>query len=69
MKTAIDISYGKGHLAVRLPEHARPTMVRKPVLPKIADPRGAIRRVLDEPLSAAPASSLARRRGVAVRVS
>jgi len=62
MKTAIDISYGKGHLAVRLPEHARPTMVRKPVLPKIADPRGAIRRVLDEPLSAAPVKTLAKGR-------
>jgi nickel-dependent lactate racemase len=62
MKKAIDISYGKGHLPVTLPEAARSTIVRKPVLPKIADPHGAIRQALDEPLGARPLRLLAQGR-------
>jgi nickel-dependent lactate racemase len=56
---AIDISYGKGHLSVRLPDEAGATIVRKPILPKIADPRGAIRQALDQPLGARPLRQLA----------
>ena len=60
--SAIDISYGKGSLPVRLPSQARPTIIRKPHLPKIADPRAAIRQALDHPMGARPFKELARGR-------
>jgi len=58
----IDISYGKGHLPVHLPNEARATIIRKPALPKIADPRAAIRQVLDQPLGARSLRTLAQGR-------
>jgi len=56
----INISYGKGHLPVRLPGKVRSTIVRKPALPKIADPSAAIRQALDQPIGARPFKILAR---------
>src|SRR5271154_6497432 len=58
----IDISYGKGHLPVRLPEQARSTLVRKKALPKIADQPAAIRQALDQPIGARPLRLLAQGR-------
>jgi nickel-dependent lactate racemase len=58
--SSIDISYGKTGLQVRLPDRARTTIIRKPHLPKLPDPAGAIRRALDEPIGALPLPSLAR---------
>jgi len=60
--SAIDISYGKGSLPVRLPGGARPTIVRKPHMPKIRDPHAAIREALDHPIDARPFKELARGR-------
>ncbi len=60
--SAIDISYGKGSLPVRLPSQARPTIIRKPHLPKIGDPRAAIRQALDHPMGARPFKVLAQGR-------
>ena len=53
------ISYGKGHLNLKLPADAQPTVIRKPPLPKIANPHGAIRRALDQPIGAPPFKELA----------
>ncbi len=58
----IDISYGKGHLPVHLPREARSTIIRKTALPKIADPRAAIRHVLDQPLGVPSLRTLAQGR-------
>src|SRR5271156_3555119 len=60
MKQNVGLSYGKGHLNVRLPDDARATVIRKAPLPKIADPRDAIRHALDFPIGAAPLKALAR---------
>ncbi len=60
MKEAIGLSYGKGHLPVHLPGDARATIIRKTPLPKIADPRDAVRHALDRPIGAAPLKTLAR---------
>jgi hypothetical protein len=43
----VGLSYGKGHLPVRLPGEARATIIRKTPLPKIADPR-ELNIVIDE---------------------
>lgn len=58
----IAISYGRGHLPLRLPRQAEPTLIRKQALPKLADPRRAIADALEEPVSAAPLSVLAQNR-------
>ena len=63
MKPAtIDISYGKGHLSVQLPDGARPSIIRKTSLPKIADSQAAIRHALDHPIDARPLKALAQGR-------
>ncbi|MDB5524324.1 MAG: hypothetical protein JWM58_2087 [Rhizobium sp.] len=61
----IHISYGRGHLPLELPGEARPTLIRKQQLPKIADPRAAISHVLAKPINAAPLSELAKGRNSA----
>ncbi len=58
----IDLSFGKGHLPVHLPTEARATLIRKHPLPKIADPRAAIRRALDHPVQSRPLRVLAQGR-------
>jgi nickel-dependent lactate racemase len=60
MSESVGLSYGKGHLPVRLPSDARATVIRKTSLPKIADSRAAIRLALDQPIGAASLKSLAR---------
>jgi nickel-dependent lactate racemase len=62
ISSTIDISFGKGHLPVRLPADARSTVIRKTPLPKIADPRAAVRQALDHPMGAAPFKTLAQGR-------
>jgi nickel-dependent lactate racemase len=57
--TRIDIAFGRGHLTVTLPPEAEPCIIRKPDLPKLADPRAAIRGALDQPIDAAPLGRLA----------
>ena len=46
----IVISYGRGHIPIRLPTGARPTIVRKKPLPKLADPGAAITAALNAPV-------------------
>ena len=60
MSEPVGLSYGKGHLPVRLPDRARATVIRKTPLPKIIDPREAVRHALDFPTASAPLEALAR---------
>jgi nickel-dependent lactate racemase len=60
MSEPVGLSYGKGHLPVRLPDGARATVIRKTPLPKIPDPRDAVRHALDFPIGATPLKALAR---------
>jgi len=61
----IQISYGRGHLPLELPKEARPTLIRKQPLPKLADPNAAIADALARPIGAASLSELAKGRNSA----
>jgi nickel-dependent lactate racemase len=56
------IAYGRGSIRLDLPQGAQPTVVRKPVLPKLADQHAAILDAFDHPIGAPPLSELARGR-------
>ena len=56
----IAIAYGRGHLPLRLPEHATATIIRKRALAKLPDSRAAIAAALERPIAAAPLQVLAR---------
>jgi nickel-dependent lactate racemase len=56
----VDIAFGRGHLPVRLPPGAQPTVIRKRPLPKLPDQHAAVRDALAAPVGAAPLSELAR---------
>jgi nickel-dependent lactate racemase len=60
MPDTIDIAFGRGHLPVRLPDGAQPTVIRKRPLPKLPDQPAAIRAALEHPVNAAPLRALAR---------
>ena len=62
MQDAVDIAYGRGHLKVSLQEGIKPTIIRKPSLPKLADQKAAIDEALAHPIDAAPLSKLAQGR-------
>ncbi|BCP55231.1 hypothetical protein K32_38480 [Kaistia sp. 32K] len=56
---SIAISYGRGHLSVRLPPDAVATLVRKGQLPKLADPAAALEAAFAAPVAAPPLAELA----------
>lgn len=58
----VELAYGRTGLRVTLPSGARPTTIRKRPLPKLADPRGAVRAALERPVGAPPYAELARGR-------
>ena len=62
MSGSVDIAYGRGHLKVRLQQDVAPTIIRKVVLPKLADQQGAIAAALASPVDAAPLAQLAKGR-------
>lgn len=62
MSKMIEIAYGRGQLRVALPEAAEPTVIRKVVLEKLADPAGAVRAALAAPVGAVPYAELAKGR-------
>jgi nickel-dependent lactate racemase len=62
MNNAVDIAYGRGHLKVSLHEGIKPTIIRKPNLPKLADQKAAIDEALAKPINAAPLAKLAQGR-------
>ena len=58
--TTVNIAFGRGHLAVRLPDGAQTTVIRKRALPKLPDQHAAIRDALANPVHAPPLRDLAR---------
>ena len=54
------LAFGQGQKPVRLPPGAEPHVIRKRPLPKVADPRAAVRAALDGPIGAPPLAELAR---------
>ena len=61
----VHLRYGQAGLDVRLPAQARPTLIGKRHLPKLADPHAAVREALAKPIDAPPLAELARGRGSA----
>src|SRR5205814_9438715 len=57
-----NLLYGKTGMDIRLPARARPTVIGKRPLPKIADPRAAVKEALAHPIGALPFETLARGR-------
>jgi len=62
MSNSVDIAYGRGHLKVHLSDGVHATVIRKVVLPKIADQKRAINEALAAPVGAAPLAELAKGR-------
>jgi nickel-dependent lactate racemase len=58
----LSVLFGKGHLPLSLPGQARAHIIRKAALPKLPDPRAAVRQALDQPIGARPFRSLAQNR-------
>ena len=58
----LTLAYGQGHVPIALPPGAEPHVIRKRPLPKLSDPRGAVRAALDAPIGAPPLGALARGR-------
>ena len=56
----VAISYGRGHLPLRLPAHADVTTIRKRLLPKLPDQARAVREALASPIGSPPLEVLAR---------
>ena len=62
MGHTVHLRYGQTGLDVRLPSSAKPTLIGKRALPKIADPHAAVRDALANPVNAGPYAELARGR-------
>ncbi|WP_261335976.1 nickel-dependent lactate racemase [Rhizobium leguminosarum] len=58
----IALSYGRGHLDITLPPGARPTVIRKQQLPKLADSKAAIIEALHNPVASKPLADVAKNR-------
>jgi nickel-dependent lactate racemase len=50
----IGLRYGRGELAVDLPDGLDVTLIRKPPMPSVKDPKGAARAALGSPVGPAP---------------
>ena len=61
----VELLYGRGKLAVTLPDGAEPTVIRKTALPKLPDPDAAVRDALAQPIGAPPLAELAKGRSSA----
>ncbi|RWH94076.1 MAG: nickel-dependent lactate racemase [Mesorhizobium sp.] len=53
------VAFGRGFLPLNLPAKARPTVIRKTVLPPLPDPRGAIVASFGDPVESPPLRQLA----------
>ena len=58
--TAIPLLYGRGTLPLTPPRGCVPTVIGKRAMPVLADPAGAVRRALAQPVGAPPLAELAR---------
>ena len=56
---SLSVAYGRGQLAVTLPERARADVIRKQPMPRLADPESAIARAFATPVGSAPLAALA----------
>jgi nickel-dependent lactate racemase len=56
----IEMNYGRTGLSVELPEDLQVTVVRKPHMPELSDPQGAVQEALVRPMHAPPLLELAR---------
>ena len=56
----LSIAYGRGFIPLTLPNGAKATVIRKAVLPKIADQRAAVMEAFARPIGAPPLAELAR---------
>jgi nickel-dependent lactate racemase len=61
----IDIAYGRGFMRLGLPAGARPTVIRKAVLPRLPDQAAAIAHAFAHPVAARPLAELAKGRNSA----
>jgi lactate racemase len=61
----VELSYGRGRLALDLQDDLEVTVIRKPAMPALPDPQAAIRQALAEPVGAPPLRELARGKGSA----
>jgi lactate racemase len=61
----VDLPFGRGNLAVKLPDDLDVTLIRKPSMPVHADGAGAIRAALAAPVGARPLADEARGAGSA----
>ena len=64
-RDTIDLSFGRGHLAVTPPEGSIATVIRKGALTKLADGPAAIRAAFEAPIGSPTLSALARGRSSA----
>ncbi|QDV22492.1 nickel-dependent lactate racemase [Aureliella helgolandensis] len=55
----IDLLYGTGKQSLTLPDNANITVIRKPLMPQIEDPRAAVQAALTSPVGAASLATLA----------
>jgi len=56
----VELSYDRGILTIPVAEDWRPTVVRKPTMPVLADPNEAVMRALAEPVGAPPLAEAAK---------
>ncbi|HZZ86241.1 MAG TPA: nickel-dependent lactate racemase [Anaeromyxobacteraceae bacterium] len=56
----VELSYGRGALSVRLPDGVEATVIRKPAMPVLPDPAGAVAAALRSPVEARPLEEEAR---------
>jgi nickel-dependent lactate racemase len=61
----IDLNYGRDGLALELADDLDVHVIRKPAMPVLADPEGAIREALAAPVGAAPLAELAKGKSTA----
>jgi len=56
----VELNYGKAGLAVELSDDLDVTVIRKPAMPLLPDPKGAVRAALASPVGIPPLAELAR---------
>jgi lactate racemase len=56
----VELNYGRGRLGVELPAQCRPTVIRKPRMPVLADAAAALQAALAAPVGAPPLAAAAR---------
>src|SRR4249920_1012515 len=50
----VELSYGKGSLALELPDGLDATLIRKPVMPVLSEPLSGVEAALNTPVAARP---------------